>query len=128
MNREEAKIFGKLGRTAASASNSQEIDLYVAMPEGVYLYEAIPHKLSPVAPGDFRERASHRGFSPAPVVIFFVVDLSRFDLGPSQPDPHMGEPEVQKSYYYSDTGLIAQNVHLFAASHGWRPGFTTATR
>jgi hypothetical protein len=32
--------FGGLGRTAASASNSQEIDLYVAMPEAVYLYDA----------------------------------------------------------------------------------------
>ena len=47
-------------RTAASAGNSQEIDLYVALPEG----------------------------------------------------------DVQKSYYYVATGLIAQNVYLFAASQG----------
>ena len=29
-----------------------------------------------------------------------------------------GDPEVQKSYYYTDTGFIAQNVYLFAASQG----------
>ncbi len=37
VNRERAS-FGKSGRTAPSASNSQEIDLYVALPDGVYLY------------------------------------------------------------------------------------------
>jgi hypothetical protein len=37
VNREKGS-FGKPGRTAASASNSQEIDLYVALPEGAYLY------------------------------------------------------------------------------------------
>ena len=50
--------------------------------------------------------------------IFYVVDLSRYDLGPWQPDRSIGDPEVQKSYYYTDTGFIAQNVYLFAASHG----------
>jgi hypothetical protein len=35
-----------------------------------------------------------------------------------QPDPYMADPEVQKSYYYTDTGLIAQNVYLFATSQG----------
>ena len=50
--------------------------------------------------------------------IFYVVDLTRFWTGPGQPDPHISDPEVQKSYYYVDTGLIAQNVYLFAASQG----------
>ena len=54
--------------------------------------------------------------SVAPVNIFYVADLTRYDTGPDQPDPWIGEPEVQKSYYYTDTGFIAQNVHLFAAS------------
>jgi len=47
-----------------------------------------------------------------------VVDLSRYDTGPSQPDRSIGNPDVQKSYYYVDTGLIAANVYLFAASQG----------
>ena len=54
----------------------------------------------------------------APVNIFYIADLSRYDLGPDQPDPHIGEPEVQKSYYYTDIGFIAQNVYLFAVSQG----------
>jgi nitroreductase len=117
VNRDHA-AFGKLGRTAASASNSQEIDLYVALPEGVYLYEAVPHQLTPVAAGDFRGRAGRRGAATAPVNIFYVVDLTRYDQGKGQPDKRIGDPEVQKSYYYTDTGLIAQNVYLFAASQG----------
>ncbi|HEY5911045.1 MAG TPA: nitroreductase family protein [Verrucomicrobiae bacterium] len=117
VNRERGS-FGKPGRTAASASNSQEIDLYVALPEGVYLYEAAPHRLAPVVAGDFRGRAGRGAAASAPVNIFYVVDLSRYDTGPSQPDRRIGEPEVQKSYYYTDTGLIAGNVYLFAASQG----------
>ncbi len=115
VNREIA-AFGKPGRTAASASNSQEIDLYVVLPEGVYIYEAVPHLLKPVVSGDFRARARRRGGATAPVVIFYVVDRSRYDLGEGQPDKRLGDQEVQKSYYYADTGLIAQNVYLFAAS------------
>jgi nitroreductase len=109
--------FGKPGRTAGSASNSQEIDLYIATQEGGYLYEPIPHSLTPIAAGDFRKLASWNGSTDGPVHIFYVADLTRFDLGKGQPDPSIGDPEVQKSYYYLDTGLIAQNVYLFAASH-----------
>jgi nitroreductase len=115
VNRQQAS-FGKPGRTAPSASNSQEIDLYVALAEGVYLYEAVPHRLTPVAAGDFRARAGRGSATTAPVNIFYVVDLTRYDLGKGQPDRRIGDPEVQKSYYYTDTGLIAENVYLFAAS------------
>jgi hypothetical protein len=117
INRELAS-FDKPGRTAPSASNSQEIDLYVALPEGVYLYEALPHRLTPVASGDFRARAGRRGAGTAPVNIFYIVDTTRYDLSDRQPDRAIGDPEVQKSYYYTDTGFIAQNVYLLAASQG----------
>jgi hypothetical protein len=118
VNRPEMGFMGKPGRTAASASNSQEIDLYVALPQGVYLYEAAPHRLTPVVSGDFRARSGRRPAVTAPVNIFYVVDLSRYFVGKGQPDPHIGDPEVQKSYYYVDTGLIAANVYLFASSQG----------
>jgi nitroreductase len=119
VNRQQGS-FGKPGRTAASASNSQEIDLYVALPKGVYLYEAVFHRLTPVVAGDFRARSGRgRGSAgTAPVNIFYVVDLTRYSLGPGQPDRRIGDPEVQKSYYYTATGLIAANVYLFAASQG----------
>jgi nitroreductase len=116
VNRPEG-VRGKPGRTAASASNSQEIDLYVALPQGVYLYEAVPHRLTPVVAGDFRARSGRGAAGTAPVNIFYVVDLARYVMA-GQPDRSIGDPEVQKSYYFVATGLIASNVHLFAASQG----------
>jgi hypothetical protein len=116
VNRDNEPFRGP-GRTAASASNSQEIDLYVAMPEGVYLYEAAGHRLVPVVAGDFRRRSGRRGAARAPVNIFYVVDIAKYSKAPFQ-EPGLKDPEVQKSYYYVATGLIAQNVYLFAASQG----------
>jgi Nitroreductase family len=110
--------FNKKGRTAPSASNSQEIDLYVALPAGVYIYEAETHQLLPVAEGDFRARSGRRNAVTAPVNIFYIADLDRYDLGPNQPDRSIGDPEVQKSYFFTDTGFIAQNIYLYAASTG----------
>jgi len=110
--------FDKRGRTAPSASNSQEIDMYVALPGGVYVYEAVGHQLLAVAEGDFRARSGRGRAATAPLNIFYIADLSRYDLGPSQPDREIGDPEVQKSYYYTDTGFIAQNIYLAAASFG----------
>ncbi|OHB68546.1 MAG: hypothetical protein A2Y77_16715 [Planctomycetes bacterium RBG_13_62_9] len=116
VNREQGS-FGKPGRTAPSASNSQEIDLYVALPEGVYLYEAVPHRLTPVVAGDFRARSGRGAAATAPVNIFYVVDLTRYVLE-GNPDRRINDPEIQKSYYYCAVGLIAQTVYLFAASQG----------
>jgi hypothetical protein len=110
--------FGKKGRTAPSASNSQEIDLYIALPAGVYVYDAVGHQLVPVAEGDFRARSGRGKAVTAPLNIFYIADLSRYDLGPEQPDRKIGDPEVQKSYYFTDTGFIAQNIYLCAASFG----------
>jgi hypothetical protein len=120
--------FGKAGRTAASASNSQEIDLYVALAEGVYLYEAAPHRLTLVVAGDLRARAGRGAAATAPVNLFFVADLTRYDQGPGQPDRNIGNLEVQKGYYYVATGLIASNVYLFAASHGLAAWFHNCNR
>ena len=116
VNRKEGP-FGGPGRTAASASNSQEIDLYVALPEGVYLYEAAPHRLTPVVAGDFRRRSGRRSAAGAPVNIFYIADIAKYKKAPFQ-EPGLKDPDVQKSYYYVATGLIAQNVYLFAASQG----------
>ncbi len=106
------------GRTAASASNSQEIDLYVTMPKGVYIYDAVSHSLKPVVAGDFRGRARRRrGGASAPLNIFFVVDIAKYSKAPFQ-EPGLKDPEVQKSYYFVATGLISQNIYLYAASQG----------
>jgi len=118
----------KPGRTAPSASNSQEIDLYVCLNSGLYIYDAVPHRLLPIAAGNYRRYASKGRATMAPVNIFYVVDLDKYDQGPEQPDASIGDPEVQKSYYYTDTGCIAQNVYLFAAAHGLAAWFHNCER
>jgi SagB-type dehydrogenase family enzyme len=113
--------FGGPGRTAGSASNSQEICVYVAMEEGTYLYEPDSHRLTPVAAGDNRILAigpgQGRAGANAPVRFIYVVDINRFKNAGFQ-EPGLYDPEIQKSYYFVDTGLIAQNVYLAACSLG----------
>ncbi len=113
--------MGRLGRTAASASNSQEIDLYVVMPEATYFYEAVTHRLYPVASGDLRAKVSahgrRRAIADAPVTLVYVVDIVKYKQAPFQ-EPGLKDPEIQKSYYNVAVGLIAGNVYLFAASQG----------
>jgi nitroreductase len=114
--------FGVTGRTAASASNSQEIDIYVALKAGVYLYDARKNVLAPVAAGDLRASALTPGQqgiqARAPVQLVYVVDIHRLTHTQGFEEPGLHDPEVQKSYYYVDTGLIAGNVYLFAAAEG----------
>jgi nitroreductase len=109
------------GRTAGSASNSQEILLYVVREEGTYLYEPDRHLLTPVAEGDLRALAIGAGQreagADAPVRCVYAVDIEKFKTAGFQ-EPGLHDPEVQKSYYFVDTGLIAQNVYLASASLG----------
>jgi len=113
--------FGGPGRTAGSASNSQEISIYVAMEEGTYLYEPESLRLSPVASGDIRALAigpgQKKAGADAPVRLIYVVDIDRFKKAGFD-EPGLHDPEIQKSYYFVDTGLIAQNVYLASASLG----------
>jgi nitroreductase len=113
--------FGALGLTAASASNSQEIDVYVALAEGVFLFEPSGHRLIPVVAGDLRALAIGPGQKVAmraPVQLVYVADVHRLTHTAGFEEPGLHDPEVQKSYYFVDTGLIAGNVYLFAASQG----------
>ena len=114
--------FGIPGRTAASASNSQEIDVYVALKEGTYLYDAFNHKLDPVVAEDLRTLAIGQGQlslgDKAPVRLIYVADINKLANTSGYQEPGLQNPEIQKSYYFVDTGLIAANVYLFAASQG----------
>lgn len=124
--------FGIPGRTAASASNSQEIDLYVVMEEGTYLYDALHHRLVPVTADDLRPLAIGPGqanlVEGAPVHLIYVVDVDKLTNTSGFQEPGLQDPEVQKSYYYVDTGLIAGNVYLFAASQGLASWFHNCNR
>ena len=114
--------FNTPGRTAASASNSQEIDLYVALEEGVYSFDAGSHRLIPVVAGDLRSLAigvrQAESAAKAPVQLIFVGDIDRLVHTSGFQEPGLLDPEVQKSYYFVDTGLIAGNVYVFAAAEG----------
>jgi len=97
-------------RTAPSAMNSQEVDLYVALPEGLYLYEAKPHQLKPVLDQDLRAKTSRQPFATnAPVVLIYVADLPRLTKA---------KPEQREFYAAVDTGFISQNIYLSCASEG----------
>ncbi len=97
-------------RTAPSAMNWQEIDIYVALPEGVYVYEPKNNRLRQIAAEDMRAATGSQPFvRDAPVNLVYVADLSK--TGRAGPDD-------QKLYTSADAGFIGQNVYLFCASEG----------
>lgn len=98
------------GRTAPSAHNWQEIDLYLALEEGTYVYYAKSHTLVPVQGRDLRAQTGQQEFvGSAPLDLVFVANYAR--MGPS------GEEE--KAFYAAcDSGFIAQNIYLACASEG----------
>jgi len=114
--------FGIPGITAATASNSQEIDLYVALEDGTYLYDAIHHRLMPVFTGDLRSFAIGKGQvsfgDHAPVRLIYIADIHKLSNTVGYQEPGLQDPEIQKSYYFVDTGIMAANVYLFASSQG----------
>ena len=125
--------FGTPGITAASASNSQEILVFVALQQGAYLFDATQHSLLPVSESDLRELAIGPGQRrsvrmSAPIELVYVVDLDRLVHTKGFQEPGLHDPEVQKSYYFVDTGLIAGNVYLFASSFGLAVWFHNCDR
>jgi hypothetical protein len=124
--------FGAPGRTAASASNSQEIDVYVSLAEGTFRYEAAAHRLQPIVAEDLRRwglTPGQQGIDcQAPVQLIYVADLHRLTHTQGFQEPGLHDPEVQKSYYFVDTGLIAGQVALYAAAHGLAAWFHNCDR
>ena len=97
-------------RTAPSASNRQEIDIYLAMAGGLYLYEAQPHSLKPVLAADVRAKAGTQPFvAEAPLNLIYVADYAKMATA---------KPEDRPTWSVADTGFIGQNVYLFCASEG----------
>jgi SagB-type dehydrogenase family enzyme len=95
-------------RTAPSAVNWQELDIYVATAEGLYLYDAKSHRLNPILSEDIRALTGRQPFvREAPVNLVYVADFSRMGRGTN---------EEKEFYSAADTGFIAQNVYLFCSS------------
>jgi SagB-type dehydrogenase family enzyme len=101
---------GSGGRTAPSARNWQEIDIYVATEEGLYRYDAVTHALRQVLSEDIRGLTGRQAFvKDAPVNLVYVADASKTG----------GAPAAEREFYFAaDAGFISQNVYLFCASEG----------
>ncbi len=97
-------------RTAPSARNSQEIDVYVAMSDGLFLYEPKQHQLKKILSNDIRAATGMNDYvKDAALNLVYVADLTRANLK---------EPDAIEFYSGADTGFLAQNVYLFCASEG----------
>ncbi|MCX7974695.1 MAG: SagB/ThcOx family dehydrogenase [Candidatus Aminicenantes bacterium] len=97
-------------RTAPSAVNWQNIDVYVAMADGLYLYEPKNHKLIQLLAEDIRGLTGMQEFvKTAPLNLIYVADLAKIPRGTE---------EDKKFYSAAHTGFISQNVYLYCASEG----------
>jgi SagB-type dehydrogenase family enzyme len=97
-------------RTAPSAVNWQEINIYVCLAKGVYVYNALENQLDFYMNGDIREATGRQPFvKDAPVNLVFVADFTK-----------MGDRTEEVKHWYSaaDAAFIAQNIYLFCASDG----------
>jgi nitroreductase len=98
------------GRTAPSTMNAQEIDIYVALPSGAYLYDADANALQLVAGADLRRVTGYQDFvDEAPLDLVYVADHGRMRLVPVA---------SRESFASAAAGAIAQNVYLFGAGNG----------
>jgi SagB-type dehydrogenase family enzyme len=101
---------GEGKRTAPTAMNMQEIDIYVAKKDGLFLYDAKKNVLYKLLNEDIRSATGRQAFiTDAPINLVFVTDYSR-----------MGSIKQESKDFYSatDTGFISQNVYLYCASEG----------
>ncbi|MDO9548492.1 MAG: SagB/ThcOx family dehydrogenase [Candidatus Marinimicrobia bacterium] len=96
-------------RTAPTAHNDQEIDIYVALKTGLYLHNAKDHILVFIHANDIRSKTGKQKFTEtAPVNLIYVADY----------DKMKGDEESKKFYSATDSGFISQNVYLYCAAEG----------
>jgi len=98
-------------RTAPSAMNAQDVDIYVFLQEGVYFFDAFKNVLNPVVAGDQRilTAGPQTAVAKAPVILLLVSDISRFKL----PDEAAKLDGAAK-----DAGIVSQNINIFCAGTG----------
>lgn len=97
-------------RTVPSAVNWQNIDLYLATADGLFLYQAKDHSLVQILKDDIRGLTGTQDFvKTAPVNLIYVGDYARIPRG---------SDEDKRFYSGAHAAFIAQNVYLFCASEG----------
>ena len=95
-------------RTAPTASNRQEIDIYAAMANGLYLYDAKANLLNPVLTEDIRGMTGRQAFvKEAAVNLIYVADHSKMGTVTN---------EVKDLFSPAATGFISENVYLYCSS------------
>jgi SagB-type dehydrogenase family enzyme len=108
VNRPEGK------RTSPAAMGIYCVDIYVVLPEGVYLYDSAKHELKSVAKGDFRKAAGVQDFVfITPVNLVYVFTLKT----PKNAPGNVSE-ERRKAWGDVEVGCMVQNVYLYCASQG----------
>jgi len=98
-------------RTAPSAYNAQDIDVYVVMKPGIYLYDAKKHVLNFIKEGDYRilVAGQQEYVAKAPVICLLVSDISRFKYG---------DVSSKLTLAAMDAGIVSQSISVFCASVG----------
>lgn len=97
-------------RTAPSAWDRQEVELFVALEQGLSLYLPKLHALEPVVAGDLRALTGKQDYvTQAPVNLVYVADLSKMKGSSDQ------ERLITAT---ADTGFMAQNAYLYASAEG----------
>lgn len=98
-------------RTAPSSRSAMDIDLYLAMANGVWIYDPKAHKLAQHSPDDVRgETGTGQAFvKTAPLNIIYVSDAARLGKASAAERLLAG---------VADSAVIGQNVYLFCASEG----------
>lgn len=95
-------------RTAPSAHNAKDIDLYVFTKEGVYLYNPEKHSITMLKKGDFRSQIGKQKYVvDAPVSLILVSDIRRFKKA---------NKEICLNWAALDAGMVSQNISLFCTS------------
>jgi nitroreductase len=97
-------------RTAPSAMNKQEIDIYVALPTGLYVYNAKAGQLNPILAEDIRGMTGLQPYvKGAAANLVYVADFSKMATSPD---------DVKASLSSANAGFISENVYLYCASEG----------
>lgn len=101
------------GRTAPSAHNWQAVDVYVALEDGLWLYDAVSHRLLPVASTDARGIAGTQDFTAtAPLNLVYVARMSKMKASAEDTQADL------VAWAAIEAGAISQNVSLFCAAEG----------
>jgi SagB-type dehydrogenase family enzyme len=104
INREDGR------RTAPSAVNSQDIDIYVCMASGAYLYDAKESQLNRITTEDLRLAVAAQQQVEAPIFLVMVADVSRY------PEGLASQRDVVEKLACMDAGYVSGNIGLFCSA------------